>query len=114
MLLDQTGRCSEGHAAGQQRTVRIVAQGLTSLQLPQPPPRGHALIRHQVDQDIRSIDTALILFSVQDLDFVLANRRLIDLCFSNLSESQWSDLHDLARADKPWPQEVASTVGQHP
>tara|TARA_E500000178_G_scaffold59281_1_gene55869 strand:+ start:929 stop:1204 length:276 start_codon:yes stop_codon:yes gene_type:complete len=28
MLLDQTGRCSEGHAAGQVRTVEILAQGL--------------------------------------------------------------------------------------
>ena len=29
MLLDQTGRCSEGHAASQARTVEILAQGLT-------------------------------------------------------------------------------------
>ena len=27
MLLDQTGRCSHGHAAGQAGTVRILAQG---------------------------------------------------------------------------------------
>lgn len=29
MLLDQTGRCSEGHAASQARTVEILAQGLS-------------------------------------------------------------------------------------
>ena len=131
MLLDQAGRCSEGHAAGQERTVRILAQGLVSSFAP-PAARcsSHqdlALMLQQQDQAKRGIDLSLFLFSDQDLADVLAIRRkqsvqirvLVDLVFAHRSCFEWIDLQcqpaavyccRLEAGNNPWTNPLRNVV----